>query len=131
MRIVTARCRHRRERRGRSISVTNYILQRLIPAKSAAVSNLSFFRDDKVSVSKSTNLSGFTDSTTGAFCFFSGQLYLTLSSIIAIDYLVINDWARARKAAKNWVKQPSLKNQVPLHALLQLVRLKKNIYIYV
>ena len=63
------------------------------------------------------------------FSFFSGQLYLTLSSIIAIDYLVINDWARARKAAKNWVKQPSLKNQVPLHALLQLVRLKKNIYI--
>ena len=100
-------------RGGRNNSVTNYILQRLIKSWLFPFP-ICFFQSATVScVSKSTNLS-----RRDHRCIlpFSGFLYLTSSSIIAIDYLVINDWAGARKAAKNWVKQPTLKNQLHLHA---------------
>ena len=95
-------------RGGRNISVTNYILQRLI--KSWLFPILAFSEAPKWTAWANQPI--FPDVTTDAFYLFSGFLYLTSSSIIAIDYPVINDRAGARKAAKNWVKQPTLKNQL-------------------
>ena len=56
--------------------------------------------------------------TTDAFYLFSGFLYLTSSSIIAIDYLVINDRGWGAKSSKklgqttNFEKSIAFANQV-------------------
>lgn len=84
-------------RGGRNNSVTNYILQRLIKSWLLPFP-ICFFQSATVScVSKSTNLS-----RRDHRCIlpFSGFLYLTSSSIIAIDYLVINDRGWGAKSSK-------------------------------
>ena len=86
---------------GEAFFVTNYILQRLIRPNPLPFPISAFSGTTKWAWANQPIFLASQTRPPCAFCFFSGQLYLTLSSIIAIDYLVINDTAQARKAAKN------------------------------